>query len=446
MIANMDIAEIYSRFLETSGVVTDTRKNLENAFFVALKGDRFNASSFVPDALEKGAGYALADTPELFPAGFAEKHGDRIIIVDDALECLQELARFHRRQFDIPVLAVTGTNGKTTTKELLNAVLSRKYNVLATFGNLNNHIGVPLTLLSIRKEHDFAIVEMGASSKGEIAFSCGLAEPTCGIITNVGVAHLQGFGSFDGVVSAKGELYDYLKEHGGTVYYNSDDAVLQGMLESREMLGVAYGMKADSAEIIRRKSSPFMEIMLGNGDEIRTSLVGDYNINNVLAAVSVGISFGVSTSDIYGAIGDYVPSNGRSQFAEGLTNRIVIDAYNANPSSMAASLRNFFSLEGDNRILILGDMLELGDQSLEEHEKILSMIDPDKCVQCYLVGKEFGKAALESGFSKDGKVRLFSDSSALAGFLEENRPENALILIKGSNGVRLDKIFDLVKS
>lgn len=442
----MEVENLYGCFLTCSGVSTDTRASLENLMFFGLKGENFDGSRFAAAAIDKGACYAVISDRDVFSELSSQpEYADKVILVDDTLKALQQLAAFHRARFSIPVIGVTGTNGKTTTKELLTAVLSKKYNVLSTQGNLNNHIGVPLTLLRLRPEHEMAVVEMGASAPGEIADSCSMVKPGYGIVTNVGKAHLAGFGSFDGVKRTKGELYDAVKACGGTVFYNADDRDLVGMLAERDMLGVGYGK--DSARIIRREDgSPYLSLLLQDGDEVDTRLVGDYNMNNVLAAVAIGKFFHVPEKDIYAAISAYVPSNNRSQFYQGASNRIVIDAYNANPTSMAASVENFARLKGERKVLILGDMRELGKDSIDEHKKILLSLNVKDYFLCFFVGKEFIGASAALGVDSDPKMLFFEDSDQLASFLKVNPLRNTYILVKGSRGIRLEKVFDLIES
>ena len=369
----------------------------------------------------------------------------RLVLVDDTLAALQQLAHRYRQDLKIPFFGITGTNGKTTTKELVKAVLSRKYRVAATAGNLNNHIGVPLTLLSIQPSDEIAIVEMGASAPGEIRSSCLIADPDYGLVTNVGKAHLQGFGSFEGVKATKGELYDYLKAKDGVIVYNADDAELSSMMQARELLGVAYGRRVCRADVIET-DTPYLKVRIADGDEISTNLVGDYNINNVLAAVAVGKLFEVPLADIYAAIRDYQPSNNRSQFVSGKTNRIVIDAYNANPISMHVAVANFQRMKAPRKVYVLGDMRELGDYSLDEHVQMLKEVLSQPSAGIYLVGTEFTRAAESLSLSEADGIRLFPDSVALRKYLEEHPVEDAVVLIKGSRGIRLEEALEVLKS
>lgn len=445
----MDMNDLYQRFLESAGVVTDTRDNVAGAMFFCLKGGNFDGNAFAADAIRQGASFAVMDDAGMHDSlvSSCPDMAGRLCLVDDSLSALQDLAAMHRQKMGVPVLAITGTNGKTTTKELACAVLSKKYNVLATQGNLNNHIGVPLTLLKLDRRHQLAIIEMGASAEGEIRALCGIAAPTHGIITNVGKAHILGFGSEEAIRRTKGELYDYLKSTGGTVFYNAEDPALVSMLAERDMLGIAYGSGLLSARAIHPEDgSPYLGIRLGDGDEIRTNLVGDYNMNNVLAAVAIGRFFGVSMDDAVSAVGEYVPSNNRSQFYEGRSNKVIIDAYNANPTSMAASIGNFKKLKGDRKVLILGDMKELGPVSLDEHKKILLSIDAEDYMLCFFVGPEFISAASALGIDSDTKMLLFRDSDQLKAFLADNPLRNAYVLVKGSRSMRLEKVLDLIES
>lgn len=405
-----------------------------------MKGENFNGNNFAINALEAGAKYAIIDDESIPKANSA--YLDRLILVENSLKLLQELANFHRKQFSIPILAITGTNGKTTTKELVSIVLSKKYSLFATKGNFNNHIGVPLTILGLNDTHEFAIIEMGASAPTEIKTLCEIVEPTYGIITNVGKAHLQGFGSFEGVVSTKGELYDYLANNSGRVFYNIKDNNILSMLAGREIERIPYG---DTAIIHKLGDSIYLELAISTGEIVKTNLVGDYNINNVLAAMAVASFFGMSNEDIIEAISLYAPVNNRSQLFEGHENKIVIDAYNANPTSMLASVSNFVSIKVDNKVMVLGDMRELGNDSLVEHKKTLELIDFDdfKCV--YLVGAEFTKAVIELDLLRISNLATFADSDKLYDFLREYPLKDSFILVKGSRGIKLERIFDLIK-
>lgn len=438
----METEELYGLFRRTSGVCIDSRGDVAGKMFFGLRGENSNGAVYASSALDKGASCAVIDDREIYDV-LAGSYGDRVILSRDALEELQSLAAFRRKQLGIPVLAITGTNGKTTTKELVKSVLSVKYKVCATEGNLNNHIGVPLTLLGIGDDAEFAIVEMGASAPGEISSLCRIALPDYGIITNVGKAHLAGFGSFENVVAAKGELYDFIGRNGGKLFYNSSDDVLVKMLSDRDMLGISYS--SDGVSVIR-DDDPYLKLILPDGDQVNTRLVGSYNLNNVVAAVSIGDFFGIGRGDAIDAVSSYVPSNNRSQFVQGVSNRIVVDAYNANPTSMNASLRNFESLRGDRKVLILGDMKELGADSLAEHAGILSSISPSDYTVCFFVGEEFRKAAQKIGVQSDTRMLFFDTSDDLKVFLERNPLKDVYILVKGSRSMRLEKVLDVIES
>lgn len=438
----METEELYGLFRKTSGVCIDSRGDVAGKMFFGLRGENSNGAVYASSALDKGASCAVIDDGEIYDV-LAGSYGDRVILSLDALEELQSLAAFRRKQLGIPVLAITGTNGKTTTKELVKSVLSVKYKVCATEGNLNNHIGVPLTLLGIGDDAEFAIVEMGASAPGEISSLCRIALPDYGIITNVGKAHLAGFGSFENVVAAKGELYDFIGRNGGKLFYNSSDDVLVKMLSDRDMLGISYS--SDGVSVIR-DDDPYLKLILPDGDQVNTRLVGSYNLNNVVAAVSIGDFFGIGRGDAIDAVSSYVPSNNRSQFVQGVSNRIVVDAYNANPTSMNASLRNFESLRGDRKVLILGDMKELGADSLAEHAGILSSISPSDYTVCFFVGEEFRKAAEKLGVQSDTRMLFFDTSDDLKVFLERNPLKDVYILVKGSRSMRLEKVLDVIES
>ena len=456
----MDIKELYKLYQQHPCITTDSRDCPEGSIFVALKGEKFDGNQFALKALEQGCAYAIVDemSEELRVKSeeFASaRHYQPLILVDDTLQTFKNLAREHRRQFNIPVIGITGTNGKTTTKELIKAVLSEKYNVLATEGNFNNDVGVPKTLLRLRPEHEIAIIEMGASHPGDIKTLAETAEPTCGLITNVGHAHLQGFGSFEGVVKTKGELYDFLRQReDGLVFLNADSDELCDMLTD-DMWCTPYSIDPDkqysciSGEVINTPSSPFLKLRWRRPlmeleetgasqkwHKVQTHLVGDYNIYNVLAAVAVGINFGVDRKQICHALESYVPTNNRSQFMETASNKLIVDAYNANPSSMMAALENFAQTEAPHKMLILGDMRELGDSSQEEHQRIVNFISTLQADEVWLVGEEFAKT--------HHPYRSFPDVEAVKSELESHRPEGYLILVKGSNGTRLYQLPELL--
>lgn len=408
---------LYSLFVRHPKVATDSRDIPEGAIFFALRGERFDGNGYAADALARGASYAVVDDP-----GVAVS--DRYILVDDVLAALQNLAAEHRKALGIPVLAITGSNGKTTTKELVTRVLRCKYNATATKGNLNNHIGVPLTLLSFTSQTEFGIVEMGANHPGEIAALCRIALPDYGLITNIGRAHLEGFGTPEGVARAKGELFDYLAYTGGKAFYLEDDPVLGSMAAGRARLAtVPY---ADS---------------LAEG--MKSNLAGAFNRYNIAAAVAVGKYFGVAESDIAEAISSYVPGNMRSQRVETSRNIVILDCYNANPSSMHAALENLRDISGGKPIaVILGDMGELGDYAAGEHKAVLERSALIGAEREYLVGQHFARAA--TLIKPQGERHIFANAVELGKYLASNRPTGMAILVKGSHAVGLEKIAELL--
>ena len=435
----ISVEDLYALYKKCTGITTDSRKIEEGVMFFALKGEKFDGNDFAEAALKAGAKYAVVDRFMLEGTSYK---GRKCIVVENTLDMLQKLAAYHRKQFDIPVVGITGTNGKTTTKELVAAVLGRKYNLVATQANFNNHIGVPLTLFRINEKTEMAVVEMGASAPGEIAGLVQVSQPTCGLITCVGKAHLQGFGSFEGVKKAKGELYDYLRQKGGMVFYNADNEHLCEMVGHRPGLCThKYGVKFQKVTVFPATAEePFLKLELdyqGKPTTIATHLVGDYNADNVMAALCVGQYFGVSYVDTVKAIESYVPSNSRSQLVKTERNTLIIDAYNANPSSMRAALDNFANTEFPGKTLMLGDMLELGEDSAAEHEAVLKRA-LEVAGTVYLVGGEFGQAA-KTVHSK-GRVQCFPNIQALKEYVMEHPVDGATILIKGSNGNHMQEV------
>ena len=429
----MTVKEIYSIFQKCTGVTTDSRKCGPGLMFFALKGERFDGNEFVRGALEQGCPYAVMDN-----AGLYDAQDSRMILVDNVLSTLQQVAALHRRTLGTPVIGITGTNGKTTTKELTNAVMSTTYNVLCTQGNLNNSIGVPLTVLGLKPEHEYAIVEMGASHPGDIKELVEVSQPDFGLITNVGKAHLLGFGSFEGVKRTKGELYDWLREHDGTAFVNRDNEHLQQMCKGLPL--IEYGKPGHDGLLVEGEvleCNPFVKFRWRSGKgewhTVQTSLIGAYNVDNALAAITIGLKFGVKEQDASEAVADYKPQNNRSQLTETGRNSLVVDAYNANPTSMAAALENFSMIKAQDKMLILGDMRELGEASDEEHRKIVEEIVKYGFTQVWLVGSEFAKAADGSGF------RLFADVDEVNKALESEKIAGKTILIKGSNSIGLTK-------
>jgi len=429
----MKIEKLYKLFEKHPKISTDSRKITEGCLFFALKGENFNGNIFANKALDKGASYAIVDE--------TKEKNEKIIIVDDVLKCLQNLASYHRRQLKTNILAITGTNGKTTTKELISTVLSQKYNITCTQKNLNNYIGVPLSLLRMTSQTEIGIIEMGASHPGEIADLCKIVDPDMGLITNVGKAHLAGFGSLEGVIKTKAALYDFLREKGGKCFINIDNPLLLKQAGGLEQ--ITYG-KSENAKLkgIPEKGKYFLtvNVLFPKGWlDIRSKLIGSYNFENILAAACVGLYFDVDPLEIAKAIKNYKPENNRSQLMEIRSNKIVLDAYNANPTSMKASLENFMDIENAHKSIILGDMMELGKQSEEEHQKIVDFLQTKKFDDIYLVGSCFAKT------NTDKKIRKFSSSDLLAEYLKQaKRIEDKLILIKGSRGIKLEKILEFI--
>lgn len=448
---SMEIIGIYSKFKECGVVTTDSRTLKGGEMFFALKGDNFDGNEYAMKALEAGAAYAVVNRDSTV----ASCGDPRLIKVDDTLKTLQDMARWHRSMTivegkPLTVIALTGTNGKTTTKELIREVLSTKYKVTATEGNLNNSIGVPLTLLKINSETELAVVEMGASHPGDIKELVDIALPNYGLITNVGKAHLLGFGSFEGVKNTKGELYDYLRRTSDKVFINADNPHLCQMASERNLqsdperpysLLIPYGLEYQGAKVMKSDDEhPFLRIDTGES-VIETNLVGAYNADNVMAALAVGNHFGVLFEDAVKAISSYVPSNNRSQMTRTQRNTLVVDAYNANPTSMAAALDNFSNISSDRKIAMLGDMLELGEESMPEHKSVINSALGRGLEKVFFVGKEFGRAAEEMALQTESAM-FFLTSDDLAAYLAENKLSGATVLIKGSRGTRMEKVIE----
>jgi UDP-N-acetylmuramoyl-tripeptide--D-alanyl-D-alanine ligase len=430
----MEISELYQVYQKYPHIVTDSRQVRENTIFFSLRGERFDGNRFAAEALKKGSRYAVVDDPEI-------ADNEQFILVSNCLEALQELATYHRRQLDIPIIAITGSNGKTTTKELMAEILSAQYIVKATAGNLNNHIGVPLTLLGMDSTTELGIVEMGANHVGEIAFLCELTQPDYGLVTNVGKAHLEGFGSLEGVKQAKGELYRYLGEHGGLTFSDAGNVMLQEMISGIDTGVDYYGESEDaicSGEII--SSDPFLSVRLSFRDaddmEISTGLVGSYNLENILAAVAVGLHFRIRPHNIQAALQGWSGNNMRSERLETDSNILIMDAYNANPTSMMAALENFRQQKHNRKILILGDMLELGDTATDSHTEILGYIPGMDCEEVFLVGPIF------SGLQVTGDIKTFDVVDELANWLDQHPLRDSLILLKASRGIGLERLKD----
>jgi len=436
----MTTQQLYQIYLKHPVICTDTRKITPSCLFFALRGENFNANEFALKALDDRASFAVIDDGQY-------AINDRCILVDDVLGSLQELARFHRRQLDIPVIGITGTNGKTTTKELINSVLSQHFKTYATIGNLNNHIGVPLTLLSIKEDYDIAIVEMGANHQKEIEFLCSIAQPTHGLITNVGKAHLEGFGGIEGVRISKGELYDYLAETGGTVFLNSGNSILREMCDERHLENiVSYGGdNQDYLAVKLKELSPSLSVewKLNHESDNRTytavsNLPGAYNFENIAAAICIGSFFKLSPAEINTGIEAYKPENSRSQILNTQHNTIINDCYNANPSSMFVALDNLAAISAKHKVMILGDMFELGDESIFEHQQVIDKALKTPSDQRIFIGEEFYKLKgnVEASFYRNTEEAFEA--------LKHTPIRNSTILVKGSRGMKLEKILPLL--
>ena len=433
---SLPVSELYPIYQQNPVICTDSRNCLPASLFFALKGETFDGNHFAAKALEAGCSYAIVDNP-------AVKSGKRYIVVDDVLQTLQQLATYHRQTLQTPVIAITGTNGKTTTKELLAAVLSAKYNTLYTQGNLNNHIGVPLTLLRLTPEHEIAVIEMGANHPGEIRDLAQIVQPDYGIITNVGLAHLEGFGSLEGVIHTKGELYDYLRQTNGKIFIHKENSYLQSIAQGLEQ--ISYGESHDAFVSGRvTDSHPFLCFeweTSGMSYSVSTNLVGDYNLCNALAAIVVGLYFDVQVSDINMAINEYIPTNNRSQWKKTTHNELIIDAYNANPSSMQTALANFASLTVSPKAIILGDMLELGTESLQLHTELLEKLSLFGFEKVLLCGEQFTAAAV---VATSASCMCFPNIESLNRYISVNPLQGYHILLKGSHGIHLENIIDLL--
>ena len=444
----MNIKELYKLYQQHPCITTDSRDCPEGSIFLALKGESFDGNQFAQSALDKGCAYAIVDESEF-------SKGERFILVDDCLQTFKDLAREHRRQFNIPVIGITGTNGKTTTKELVAAVLQEKFNVLYTQGNFNNDVGVPKTLFRLNKEHEIAVIEMGASHPGDIKTLAETAEPTCGLITNVGKAHLQGFGSFEGVIKTKCELYDFLRSReDGLVFLNADNEHLVDQIADEDTLWISpYSTDPEkqytciSGEVIAcdpflkfRWREPLMTLeeegRSTKWHKVQTHLIGSYNIDNLLAAIAVGINFGVDRKKICAALENYVPSNNRSQMTVTERNHLIVDAYNANPTSMQAALENFTLIQADRKMAILGQMGELGSESDKEHRRVVSYLEAANYDEVWLVGDNFKDI--------DCPFRKFHDVEEVKTVIKDQCPEGYYILIKGSNSNKLFQLPELL--
>lgn len=432
----MKIESLYEIYRQHPVITTDSRDCPEGSIFLALKGESFDGNKFAASALDKGCSYAIVDEKEY--ADIADK---RYILVDDCLATFKALARHHRRQFNIPVIGITGTNGKTTTKELVAAVLGEKYNVMFTQGNFNNDVGVPKTLFRLSPEHDIAVVEMGASHPGDIKTLVETVEPQYGIITNVGKAHLQGFGSFEGVVRTKGELYDFLRGNPSSkVFIDAGNEHLMGIADGLHL--IKYSTEPIEGLSVRGEvvdCAPFLHFRWTDGErwyDVNTHLIGSYNIYNMLAAGTIGLHFGVKPEEICHALSSYEPSNNRSQLTETQHNHLIVDAYNANPTSMAAALRNFRDMQVEPKMAILGDMRELGESSEEEHQKVVDFLAEAGLTNTWLVGEAFAKT--------NTSLRKFADIDEVKAAIAANQPQGYYILIKGSNGIKLYQLPEML--
>lgn len=438
LFSQMNIATLYNYFLSSGQVTTDSRHCPAGSIFFALRGERFNGNNYARQALEAGCSLAVVDDASL-------RDTPGCYHVDDALAALQQLSTHHRKETGAKIIGITGSNGKTTTKELAYRVLSKKYKTWYTRGNLNNHVGVPLTLLAMPVGTEMGVIEMGANHLNEIAMLCKICQPDHGLITNVGKAHIEGFGSFEGVKTAKSELYTYLKQAGGAIFVNGDNPNLAEMLGAYSGFVYRYGVKIDFEITCRAaKADPFLAFEWKSSNatwqELQTNLTGLYNLENALAAISIGTYFGVQASDINYAISNYQPDNHRSQLTRTRTNTVVLDAYNANPSSMAAALENFNTMQGHKKVVILGGMKELGADSFKEHENIVAQVIATGILACYLVGEEFeGHIPPDkSGF------KWFESTDELIEFFKSNPVRESLLLVKGSRANKLERIIELL--
>ena len=437
----MTTEEIYQLFLQHPVISTDTRKIAPGSIFFALKGDKFDANTFAEQAIAEGAAYAVIDNP-------AYRLNEKYILVEDGLAALQDLARFHRWQLSIPVIGLTGTNGKTTTKELINAVLSQKFKTLATQGNLNNHIGVPLTVLSIDRSHEIAVIEMGANHQKEIELLCSIAQPSHGLITNIGKAHLEGFGGVEGIKKGKGELYDFLSSTDGSAFVNGDDVVLMAMKEARSLNKVVlYGTKNKENTVSGRitENSPLLSLQWVNNSSaesysVKTQLTGAYNLDNILAAICIGNYFGLDVAAINKGVEGYQPQNNRSQIKQTETNTLICDYYNANPSSMMVAIENIGKLTANRKVLILGDMFELGDESAAEHEAVIQKALNTHVDERIFIGKEFESQKLKV---KSQKTAFYNTVEEAIEALKTSPVKNSTVLIKGSRGMALERLVEM---
>lgn len=435
--------QLYQLYKKNPVISTDTRKITPGSLFFALKGEKFDANTFAEQAIATGAAYAVIDNPDY-------QNGDQYLLVEDALTALQDLARYHRHQLTIPVIGLTGTNGKTTTKELINAVLSQHFNTYATEGNLNNHIGVPLSMLSINVSHEAAVIEMGANHQKEIELLCTISQPSHGLITNVGKAHLEGFGGVEGVKKGKGELYDYLKASNGVTFVNSDSADLMAMQYARSLKNVTFYGNIDLDNLVSGQlveNSPYLTLQwtnntTGRSYEVKSQLTGAYNLDNILAAVCIGVYFKLTPEQINAGISGYRPKNNRSQITQTATNTLICDYYNANPSSMVVAIENLGKIEAKHKVLVLGDMFEMGQESAAEHGTIIKKAMETPVDERIFIGTEFARQQSEIGSSKQEAIFYNTVEEAIGG-LKANPVKNATVLIKGSRGMALERLVEL---
>ncbi|HTE01038.1 MAG TPA: UDP-N-acetylmuramoyl-tripeptide--D-alanyl-D-alanine ligase [Mucilaginibacter sp.] len=448
----MTTEQLYKIYQTHPVISTDTRKIAPGGIFFALKGDNFDANTFAEQAVAAGAAYAVIDNPEY-------QKGEQYLLVDDVLTALQDLARHHRKQLNIPVVGLTGTNGKTTTKELINSVLSQRFNTYATLGNLNNHIGVPLTILSINASHEAAVIEMGANHQKEIELLCSISQPTHGLITNVGKAHLEGFGGVEGVKKGKGELYDYLsrevRKSGSPeeriAFVNSDDPVLMEMQHARSLKKVVYYGSIDLDNLVSgqlTENSPYLTLQWTNNEtgksyDVKSQLTGAYNLDNILAAICIGVYFKLSADEINAGISGYQPKNNRSQITQTATNTLICDYYNANPSSMFVAIENLGKIKANHKVLVLGDMFEMGQESAAEHEAVIRKALDTLVDERIFIGKELYSVSPKVRKSGSPEVVFYNTVEEAIAALKANPVKNATVLIKGSRGMALERLVEL---
>ncbi|HTI60364.1 UDP-N-acetylmuramoyl-tripeptide--D-alanyl-D-alanine ligase [Mucilaginibacter sp.] len=440
----MTTEQLYQIYLKHPVISTDTRKITPGSLFFALKGDKFDANSFAGQAIAAGAAYAIIDNA-------AYRLGEQYILVDDVLTALQDLARHHRRQLTISVIGLTGTNGKTTTKELISAVLSQHFNAYATQGNLNNHIGVPLTILSINSAHEAAVIEMGANHQKEIGLLCTISQPTHGLITNVGKAHLEGFGGVEGVKKGKGELYDYMKATNGITFVNSDSTDLMAMQYARSLKNVVMYGSIDLENLVSgqlTENSPYLSLQWTNNQtgesyDVRSQLTGAYNLDNILAAICIGVYFKLKPEQINAGISGYQPKNNRSQITQTATNTLICDYYNANPSSMFVAIENLGKLTAKRKVLVLGDMFEMGQESAAEHAAVIRKALDTEVDEVIFIGGEFGSQKAKAGSRKPDTVKFYVTVEQAIAALRDEPIKESTVLIKGSRGMALERLVEL---